>query len=221
MMERKGITVKKIVALLLVLSLLFASAFAEISLDMLDALSYAERTILKINLDIAIANKKKGAGGSNYSYQLGIDLMELSIEELQRIRDYISNQPLEDVPDTDELIGAILCDYKLFTITVTDAEIRTKKYSDDIDLILYVDIVNDNNFAYEGYIDTVTVNDWQVKKYFWFNVKGGKKQKDTIELKLAGINVFSMDDIETLSISFKLLYSKYAITTDEVELKLK
>ena len=212
---------KKIVVLVLILLLAACSAFAEVTTEQLDSLTPAEKTMLKINLDVAIIRKENNSVGPMNSYSLGIDLMELSIEELQWMRNYISGEADADTPGTDDLIGAVLCDYKLFTITVTEAEIRTHKLSDDIDLVLYVDIVNNNTFAYEGYIDTVSVNDWQVDKLAWFKVNGGKKQKEKLVIKLNDIEVFSLVDIETLQISFKLLYANYAVTTDEVTLKLK
>lgn len=151
--------------------------------------------------------------------KLAVLLLALLLLFVSASAESMTEAPVE--PEIDELIGAVLCDYKLFTITVTDAEIRTHVLSDDIDLVLHVDIVNGNNFAYEGYIDTVAVNDWQVDKLAWFNLKAEKKQKEKLVIKLNDIDVLELDDIETLSISFKLLYAKYAVTTDEVILKLK
>ena len=121
----------------------------------------------------------------------------------------------------DELEGAVICDFKKFTITVTKAKLRKHILSGDIDLILYVDIINNNDFEYEGYIESVAVNDWQVEHVGWFNLRGGRKQKDELILKLNDIGVSDLEDIETLSISFKLLYAYYSTETDEVILHLK
>ena len=121
----------------------------------------------------------------------------------------------------DELVGSVICNYKLFTITITDAEIRKWAYSDSIDLLLYVDIVNNNNFSYEGYIVTVTVNGWQTDRTAWFRLGANKKQKEKFTVSLDYLDIDSLEEIETFTISFKLLYSKYAVSTDEIALHLK
>ena len=212
---------KKLLCLLLALILVPITAFAVPSADELDALTDAEKYMLRLNVEIAIAGKKCGSEKPVYSYSLHTDLSTLTLQELQWMLDCLSGEEMDEPEEHDELVGSVLCSYKLFTITTTDAEIRTHAFSDDVDLVLYVDIVNDNNFSYEGYVDTVCVNEWQLDKLFWFNVAGGKKQKDKIVIKLKDIGVSSLEDIETLSIAFKLLYAKYAIVTDEVVLKMK
>ena len=62
---------------------------------------------------------------------------------------------------------------------------------------------------------------WSAIATFWFNLKGGNKQKEKLVLKINDLGISSLDDIESLSISFRLLYAQYAITTDEVNLELK
>lgn len=124
-------------------------------------------------------------------------------------------------PEHDELIGAVLCAYKLLTVTVTDAEARTHGVSDDVEIVLRVEIVNDNNFAYECYIDDAYVNTWQADHTGWFRLKGGRKAKEEFVIRPEDDEIRSLDDIETLSISFRLLYANYEIVTDEVTLTLK
>ena len=200
-------------------TLFSGTVLADISKDKIDSLSDHELTTLAASIQIALLSKSTG---ERYSDILCEDLSNYSTDELKEMREYIwavkdglsdENETGED--ETGELIGAVICDYKLFTITVTDAEIRSHAFTDETDLVLYVDLVNDNDFEYEGYVDTVTVNGWQVDKLFWFNLKGGNKQKEKLVLKINDLGISSLDDIKSLSISFRLLYAQYAITTDE------
>ena len=89
-MERKEYTMKKLIALFLVILLLPSIAFAEVTPEQLDDLSEADRTILLFNVGVAIARKESGEGGQKYSYHLDMDLMKLSIEELYWMYDYLN-----------------------------------------------------------------------------------------------------------------------------------
>lgn len=80
---------RKMIALFLVFLMLSASASAMVTVEQLDELSKAEKSILKINIETALANKKSGKSGEKYSSILKMDLMELSIEELNWMHDYL------------------------------------------------------------------------------------------------------------------------------------
>ena len=82
---------KKIVALVLVFIMLSVSALAAVTCEQLDVLSDADKIILKANVGIAIANKENGKDIEKYSYHLKMDLMELSIEELNWIYEYLNS----------------------------------------------------------------------------------------------------------------------------------
>ena len=200
-------------------------ALADIPKDKLDALSEHDRSTLAATIQIAILTKGAGSTSSKYSSVLGEDLSGYSVEELEEMRDYLTeiSDSVESESEcvTGNLIGTTICDYKLLKIKVTNAEIKTHKYTENVDLVLSVDIENGNDFDYEGYIDTVTVNGWQVDKLAWFNIKAGNKMKDDFTVRLNDLGISSMDEIETFSISFKLLYAKYYALTDTVEMKLK
>lgn len=197
---------------------------ADIPKEKLDALSESDKTSLSSILKITILAKRVGSSGSKYSDVLGEDLSNYTLEELEEMQDYLygnaSESESEDV-EKDSLIGATICDYKLFSIKIVDAEIRTRKYTNDVDLILSVEMNNRNDFDYEGYIDAVTVNGWQVDKLAWFNIKAGNKMKDDFTIKLKDLDIISLDEIESFSICFKLLYAQYYAVTDKVELELK
>ena len=60
MVERKEYTMKKLIALFLVILLLPSIAFAEVTPEQLDDLSEADRTILLFNVGVAIARKESG-----------------------------------------------------------------------------------------------------------------------------------------------------------------
>ena len=201
-----------------------AMVYADIPKEKLDALSESDKSTLSGSLLIAISAKRAGLDSSKFSHVLGEDLSDYSLEELEEMQNYlggdVSQIESEDV-ENDSFIDAVICDYKLFSIKVVDAEVQTHRFTDDIDLILSVEINNGNDFGYEGYIDTVTVNGWQVDKLAWFNVKAGNKMKDRFTIKLNDLDVFSLDEIESFSICFKLLYAQYYAVTDTVELKLK
>lgn len=201
------------------------TVFADIPKDKIDTLSEHDKSTLAATLQITILTKKAGSTSSKYSDILGEDLSNYSLEELEEMRDYLSgptnNGESESENETGNLIDAVICDYKLLKIKVTDAEIETHKYSGNVDLVLSVDIENGNDFDYEGYIDTVTVNGWQVDKLAWFNIKAGNKMKEDFTIRLNELSISSMDEIESFSISFKLLYAKYYAVTDTVELELK
>lgn len=83
---------KKIIALVIVLLMLPIEAGAEISTEMLDSLSEAEKTILLINVGTAIAKKETGEDGQKYSYHLDMDLMELTLEELSWLCEYLNGE---------------------------------------------------------------------------------------------------------------------------------
>ena len=217
--------VKSLLVSAICATLFSGTVLADIPKDKIDSLSDHELTTLAASIQIALLSKSTG---ERYSDILDEDLSNYSADELKEMKEYIwavkdglSGENETGEGETDGLIGAVICDYKLFTITVTDAEIRNHAFTGETDLVLYVDLVNDNDFEYEGYVDTVTVNGWQVDKLFWFNLKGGNKQKEKVVLKINDLGISSLDDVESLSISFHLLYAQYAITTDEVSLELK
>ena len=81
---------KKTIAIVLAFLLIPVAAFAEVTTEQLDELSYADKAILKFNVGIAIANKENGGGKERYSHHLKIDLMDLSAEELHWMFDYLS-----------------------------------------------------------------------------------------------------------------------------------
>lgn len=98
---------KKLLALLLAILLLFGSAAAEISTEKLDSLTEADKTILLFNVNIAINRKENGDGGEKYSYHLNQDLMKLPLEELYWLYDYLNGEtsaaydgPQEETPLT-------------------------------------------------------------------------------------------------------------------------
>ena len=197
---------------------------ADIPKEKLDALSEGDKASLSSILRIAILTKKAGVGGSKYSDVLEEDLSNYTVEELEEIEEYLNGNASYGAASEDAVDGfvnAIICSYKLFSIKVVGVDIKAHKYTDDIDLVLSVEMNNGNDFDYEGYIDTVTVNGWQVDKLAWFNIKAGNKMNDDFTIKIKDIDIHSLDEIESFSISFKLLYAQYYAVTDTVELKLK
>lgn len=98
---------KKLISLLLAVLLLFGSALAEISTETLDGLTEADRTILLFNVNTAIARKENGDDSEKYSYHLNLDLMDLPLEELYWLFDYLHGEtdeaytgPQEETPLT-------------------------------------------------------------------------------------------------------------------------
>lgn len=82
---------KRFVAILLVLTLtiLFSAVRAEVSLEQLDKLTESERATIRAQVFISLTAKKAGLSRSQYSEILGIDLGELTLDELAEIRDYL------------------------------------------------------------------------------------------------------------------------------------
>ena len=214
---------KKIIAIMM-LALFFAlsvMAKAEVTKDMLDNLTDSEKSSLKAEIAIALITGKAGIHTSHYSSILDIDLSDLSVDELKGIQDYLSGEQNEDSNDGDTLVGAELCGFKLLSITVDDAEIKESKWNGMTELRLPITIDNGNDFDYEGCVHVASVNGWQVHPYCYFTIKAGLKAKDEIVFDITGIDVDELDDIENISISFRLNYAYYSSITDEITLTLK
>lgn len=196
------------------------------TVDVLETILYSlndsQINSLRPKVTIALISKKAGVNGSLYSPIIDCDLYELSINELEWIQDYIDKRTQNTYSKPlDSLEGSIICDYKLLKITTKEAKIKTNKKTGSVNLDLTVVIENDNDFPYEGIIDNVVINDWEVSNTCWFKVGGGHKQLYTMKLYLEGIGVEAIDDIETFSISFRLYYANYSEKTETVTLNLK
>lgn len=112
---------KKLLAVLLALLLLAGSALAEIPYSRLEGLTEADRTILTFNVNLAIKAKENGETKGKYSYHLNMDLLDLSLDELLWLFDYLHGNA--DLPlDAEE---SILSRYGI-QITVSD-EVFTKE----------------------------------------------------------------------------------------------
>ena len=133
----------------------------------------------------------------------------------------ITNSKLSQpqAPIYDALVGAEICSYKLLTITVTDAKFTYSKYSDESKLTLDVVIKNDNDFHYEGWLVKSVVNDWEVDDYSWFEIDGGHKRATDLVLKLKGTGIRSLDEIESVSLTFKLAYAYLSGLSDTVTIE--
>ena len=110
---------KKLLSVLLALLLLAGSALAEIPYNRLEGLTEADRTILTFNVNLAIEAKENGDTKEKYSYHLNMDLMDLSLDELLWLFDYLHGNA--DLPlDREE---SILSRYGI-TVTVSDEVFR-------------------------------------------------------------------------------------------------
>ena len=97
---------KKLFSLILALLFLPVIALSEIPYDQLAGLSKAQKTILSFNVDIAIARKENGGNSGMYSYDLNMDLMDLSLEELRWMFDYLhGNADLPDQPKKETILS--------------------------------------------------------------------------------------------------------------------
>lgn len=214
---------KKIIATI-ILALLFVfsiTAEAEVTKDKLDSLTDSEKSSLKAEISIALITSKAGAKTSHYSSILDTDLSDFSADELKEIRDYLDSEQGEDLSEGDTLVGAELCHFKLLSITVDDAEIKESKWNGMTELRLPITIDNGNDFDYEGCVHVATINGWQVHPYCYFTIKAGLKAKEEIVLDITGIDVVDLNDLENMTISFRLNYAYYSDVSDEVTLTLE
>lgn len=226
---------KKVIAVVvscLLFVLGFSSANADFSLVQLDDLSASELKSLNSQITLAIFSQKVGFPGSRYSETLGIDLSDLTIDELTEIQSYLKNlNPMDvleekhvDEPEEkkkDSLKGAEICNYKLLKITVDSAEIKESKWNGKTELILKVTIDNGNDFAYEGNCHFAAINSWEVHPICSFSIQNNLKKREEVVLDITDIDVLDLTDIETMRISFLLHYASYYIVSEEVALTFK
>lgn len=127
----------------------------------------------------------------------------------------------DTLTEHDTLIGAELCNYKLLTITVENAEIKKSTWTGNLELILTIILNNENNFGYEGNCHFAAINGWEVHPICSFSVMDDLKKREEIVLELNDTDVTELDDIESLRISFLLNYSGIYVVTHDVKLNLK
>lgn len=90
---------KKVVSFILSMIFLFSvpcAASADIPQDRIEGLSDAQKAIIGISIDIAIARKEQSEESKQYSYDLGIDLMDLTLEELKQLKALLRGEPESD-----------------------------------------------------------------------------------------------------------------------------
>lgn len=217
---------KRVIIIVCLLCFLCVSASADQADDLIATLSDSDRAAVTSALFFANLTHRDG---DPYNVNIRfkdrtVDLV-LSQEEFDKLSAWQKgeyNHDDEDVPsETETLIGAELCNYKLLTITVDKAEIKESKWSGETELILSITIDNGNDFAYEGNVHFAAINGWQVHPICYFSINGGLKEKEEIVLEITDIGVLKPEDIETMSISFRLNYAYYSEVSDVVTLNFQ
>lgn len=109
---------KKLLSFTVALFLLFVSAttsFAATKIDLasvpLHSLSDAEKCILGITLDIAVAQARKGEPVTGSSWELGIQFADYSLQELEVLQARLSDDTSGDA-QTDTKLQALVYDVK-------------------------------------------------------------------------------------------------------------
>lgn len=166
---------KKIIVLMLAFLLIPVAAFAEVTVEHLDVLSDAEKTILKFNVGIAIANKENGDSEEMYSHHLKIDLMDLSSEELHWMFDYLSGDvtnPFDGhIPTLPEQYGIeIVPSKEVFT---KDDRVAFCLYSTISEACRVLEMAVQNHNP-EIYFDTSTQTLDLARFYVTYYAKGAK-----------------------------------------------
>jgi hypothetical protein len=99
------------------------------------------------------------------------------------------------------------------TITVTGMEMKKTLYYDP-GLVLYATIVNTSDLGLEGIVNVSVVNGWEVEHTGLIDISAGHKEKAEFSFDLAGIEVESMEQLDTLEISFSYTISGLNMFTD-------
>lgn len=214
---------KRLILIVCALCFICVSACADQADDLIATLTESDKAAVSSALFFANLTHRDG---NPYNIKIRfkdrtVDLV-FSQEEFDKLIAWKNGEYNHDeeatLSEKDSLIGAVLCNYKLFTITVDKAEIKESKWSGETELILSITIDNGNDFAYEGNVHFAAINGWQVHPICYFSINGGLKEKEEIVLEITDIGVLELEDLETMSISFRLNYAYYSEVSDVVAL---
>ena len=218
---------KKVLYIVLMLAISLCSvAYADQADDLIATLNDSDRTRLHSAIVYAHLTNRKG-GPYRFSLELNGESVDFVFtqDEFDKLLAWQKGEyggSFEDSnSNTVTLEGAELCNYKLLTIKVDKAEIKESSWSGETELILTVTIDNGNDFAYEGNVHFASVNGWQVHPICYFSINGGLKEKEEIVLEITDIGVLNLDDIETMSMSFRLNYAYYSEVSDVATLNFR
>lgn len=104
----------KVMTIIIAILLIPSAALSEVTAQQLDNLSDADIQILRISIILALDGKEDGTVRKLYSYQLDTDLMKLSLEELEWIKEYIDGDDssiVEEQPPIYEKYGIAIVEY--------------------------------------------------------------------------------------------------------------
>lgn len=145
------------------------------------------------------------------AYAEGIDWASMTDEEIQAIIDagqeeLHSRKGSEGESDADT---KIILDYDGLTVTVTDIHVESDWMYTDGALVVDVVIDNGSNRNYGANGTTVSINGWQVDSLAYFEVKAGKKMKDSFKFNLADAEISTLEEVESIEFVFTVFDDDY------------
>ena len=99
------------------------------------------------------------------------------------------------------------------TITVTGVEVK-KTWNYNTGLILHTTIVSASDYSIKGMIINSAVNGWEVDSTGIIEISAGHKEKADFSFDLEGAEVETLDQVETLELSFSYTIAGRYVYTD-------
>lgn len=141
-----------------------------------------------------------------------INVVDLTDDELHDVINRASAE-LEQRTLAADPKNTVIFDELGTTITVTGYEVKDKAYYKST-LVLYITIVDSMDIGIEGSIDVAAINGWEVDSTGYIEISAWHKKKDELKFDLAGADVESADQLETLEINFTYTISGLYTFTD-------
>lgn len=140
------------------------------------------------------------------------DYVNMTDEELQDMVNRASAE-LEQRTTAAGPENTVIFDALGTTITVTGVEVK-KTWNYNTGLILHTTIVSASDYSIEGIIINSAVNGWEVDHTGIIEISAGHKEKADFSFDLEGAEIETLEQVETLELSFSYTIAGRYVYTD-------